>query len=1191
MFSLASLPLLFAADNRIIKLDLPTIGTESFSIPGLTAILLGLLVLSIGLGLWFAVLAQMKDYGWKVALILATTTVSLALVLFGQYKLGVDLQGGVILVYEVDEESTGGLAANNTGEGWSMSRLVQVISERLNETGLKEIVVRPFGPKQIEIVVPEVDPAEIEKLKERVTTGGTLQFMIVATDIKDAQLFELAREQALRPERRLRRDVRDEDGAQRGFWARVGREELRGQDEEDADFRDPSVVMGLLRDARTGEILNLSREQKLEFASSPRAFVAYLKQRGIKRIDALMVFDEDYHVQGSDLATATTGRDQSLRPCIFFSMQGEGIWKMSNLTGSNVERKLAIIFDNELKSAPNIQEKISERGEITGQFSQEEVQFIVDILKSGSLPVMLYEKPISENTIGAILGLDTIKKGSISIVVALGIVLLFLAGYYRFAGLVACFALTLNLLVTVAFMVLAQAPFTLPGLAGLVLTVAMSVDANILISERMREELARGATLRMAIRNGFEKALSAIIDGNLTTFLTAFVLYMIGTDQIKGFGMTLMLGNVTSMFTAIFCARVIFEIAERTQVIKTLSMANFLTKPNVDWVQYFVPAVALSGILFMVGAVATVARGKGLFDTDLAGGTSVTGILKSPLPIDQVRQKLDGVFDDLTDPTTKTRVTHDVYEITVESEPDDAVYKIDSSLEDVDLLKEKVREALRLADGSDGLRTFQVSFGELSEQKLADEPGATAPTIGPSTGPSVGPSTIPSTVPSPTGPATTAPPAETKPADPKPADPKPADPKPSDAKPADAKPADAKPADPKPAEPAADPSEDSEEEEPAATDESAQPPAAASTEQPPSEPAAEAKTEPAAEAKTEPAVTAPPAAAETPPTATPPTATPPTTSPPTATPPATTPPATEPAVGPAPAIEHYETTAVLDFPGSAITAEALRERLKESADKALNSDPLITLDNPQWDQLDNSAFERWTVKIALPKGMAQKVLDQMQSDLQRDVVWQTSSKIGGQVSVDTRWKAVTALAVSLLGIVAYVWFRFQKIAWGLAAVAALAHDALSMLTAIAASYWLAPFLGFVGVEEFKISLPVVAAFLTILGYSVNDTIVIFDRLREIRGKSPDITKQMLNDAVNQTLGRTIILAGLTLVVVLILYFFGGPGIHAFAFALVIGVISGLYTTLVIAAPLLWWLMGKPETQPARGVVREMAKTT
>jgi SecD/SecF fusion protein len=194
--------------------------------------------------------------------------------------------------------------------------------------------------------------------------------------------------------------------------------------------------------------------------------------------------------------------------------------------------------------------------------------------------------------------------------------------------------------------------------------------------------------------------------------------------------------------------------------------------------------------------------------------------------------------------------------------------------------------------------------------------------------------------------------------------------------------------------------------------------------------------------------------------------------------------------------------------------------------------------------------------------------------LESDVIWQTSSKIGGQVSVDTRLKAMTALVVSMLGIVAYLWFRFQRVAWGLATIAALAHDALMMLTAIAVSYWLAAPLGFLGVEEFKISLTVVAAFLTLLGYSANDTIVIFDRLREIRGKSPVITREMLNEAVNQTFTRNVILAGITLTTVLILYIFGGPGIHAFAFALLIGVISGCYTTLIIAAPLLLWLMGR-----------------
>jgi SecD/SecF fusion protein len=275
----------------------------------------------------------------------------------------------------------------------------------------------------------------------------------------------------------------------------------------------------------------------------------------------------------------------------------------------------------------------------------------------------------------------------------------------------------------------------------------------------------------------------------------------------------------------------------------------------------------------------------------------------------------------------------------------------------------------------------------------------------------------------------------------------------------------------------------------------------------------------------------------------------------------------------------------LRFPNGGISHDALLERLLTSSKAVANQELDITVDSPAWTG-DNAALEEWTVTLPVSKAEATNILDHAQGQLQGDVIWQTSSKIGGQVSVDTRLKAVTALLVSLLGIVAYVWFRFQKVAWGLAAVAALAHDALVMLTGIALSYWLAGFLGFLGVEEFKISLPVVAAFLTLLGYSVNDTIVIFDRLREIRGKSPVITRQMLNDAVNQTLTRNIILTGITLTVVLILYIFGGPGIHAFAFALVIGVISGCYTTLVIAAPLLLWLMGRTAPDVVGSAARE-----
>jgi SecD/SecF fusion protein len=1148
--NLSLLPILLASNKyRLIDIELPTI--PGLGLPAGVVITLGLIALAIVIGVLFARAVRMADYGWKISLILATLFVSLFVTLFGEYKLGVDLKGGVILVYGVDKQATAALNSQGRGDQWDMGQLIAVIGKRLNPEGLKEIVVRPFGQDQVEIVVPETDQREVEVIKEKIRTGGVLQFMIVAGD-RDTELLELARQQSEKQAERLRPDVTDSQGHRVGFWARMGREE---GDPKTVPFRSPDLIdSGFLRDARTGSLLELTESQKRLFATSDSAFKAFLEQRGTREVDVLMVYDSLFDIRGDDLAVARASFDQTLRPCIEFSMKGEGVYKMGYLTQNNLQRKLAIIFDNVVLSAPVIQSKISDHGQITGSFAQEKVDFIVGILRSGSMPVVMQKQPVSENQIGAILGYDTIRQGSWSVIWALALVFAFMLVYYRFSGAVASFALGLNLLMTIAIMVMLQAPLTLPGLAGLVLTVAMSVDANVLISERMREELQRGAALRMAIRNGFDKALSAIVDGNLTTFLTALVLYFIGTDQVKGFGMTLMLGNITSMFTAIFCARVILDIGERTRWIKTLRMGSFLTRPTVDWVPFLPPAIAGSVILIVIGLVATVARGKGLFDIDLAGGTSVTFLLKNPTPEEEVRKKLDAVFDEMQDPATHTSVDHNVYGMTVAKQTPGTVYKVDSSLEDVELLKTKVREALKLPNGEDGLKTFQMELGTVTETPVEI------------------------------------------PAPPTLVDPKSSKATEKDAKKAPAKtdskktevPAkateQAKPAETPPAEPAPTKEGKKEGTQEGAKEESGESsscdgqatadqatPAPADAEKSKESPApanTQSKTEAKggeAKGKTEPAVATPAAK----------------TTEPGAETPATTPETTKPATTVAP---KALTKATLRFPGSAIGADALRQRLTSVARAVLGQDLDISVDNPNWDGIDNSTFEEWTVTLPVDKEQAEKVLKQAKSELESEVVWQTSSKIGGQVSADTRWRAVGALAVSMLGIVAYVWFRFQKVAWGLAAVAALAHDALVMLTSIALSYWLVTALGFLGVEEFKISLPVVAAFLTILGYSVNDTIVIFDRLREIRGKSPYITRQMLNDAVNQTLGRTVILFGITLVVVGILYAFGGAGIHAFAFALVTGVISGCYSTLAIAAPILLWLLSK-------GEVRETSKVS
>jgi SecD/SecF fusion protein len=184
------------------------------------------------------------------------------------------------------------------------------------------------------------------------------------------------------------------------------------------------------------------------------------------------------------------------------------------------------------------------------------------------------------------------------------------------------------------------------------------------------------------------------------------------------------------------------------------------------------------------------------------------------------------------------------------------------------------------------------------------------------------------------------------------------------------------------------------------------------------------------------------------------------------------------------------------------------------------------------------------------------------------------------VASKTRYLAVWALVASWLCMIVYLWVRFQGVAFGVAAVVALIHDVFVMLGAIAVSIYVAPFLGFLMIEPFKINLPIVAAFLTIIGFSVNDTIVIFDRIREVRGKDPDLTRKMVNDSTNQTLSRTLLTSFTVLLVVVVLYLFGGEAVHGFAFALIVGVATGTYSSIYVASPILLWMIGKHEKMTA-----------
>jgi SecD/SecF fusion protein len=207
-------------------------------------------------------------------------------------------------------------------------------------------------------------------------------------------------------------------------------------------------------------------------------------------------------------------------------------------------------------------------------------------------------------------------------------------------------------------------------------------------------------------------------------------------------------------------------------------------------------------------------------------------------------------------------------------------------------------------------------------------------------------------------------------------------------------------------------------------------------------------------------------------------------------------------------------------------------------------------------------------------------LGQMQETLKNSPLLDEMNSFAGSVASEMQQSAILAMLASLIAIVAYIWFRFQRITFGLAAVVALVHDVLVVLGMVAlASFAYGKGFTSLGLEEFKINLPMIAAFLTIVGYSLNDTIVVFDRIREVRGKNPNLTIEMLNTSLNQTLSRTLLTSLTTLVVVVILYAIGGEGIHGFAFCLVIGVIVGTYSSIYVASPVLLWLMNRTEGTP------------
>jgi len=256
---------------------------------------------------------------------------------------------------------------------------------------------------------------------------------------------------------------------------------------------------------------------------------------------------------------------------VSLTLNDDGARVFSRVTGANIGKRLAIILDNKVFLAPSLRVKIANgRARITGLDKMNEAKDLAIVLKAGALPAPV--KIIEERTVGPSLGIDSIRSGSLSAVLGLALVMLFMVFYYRLSGLVANLALILNIALIMAIMAYFHATLTLPGIAGIILTIGMAVDANVLIFERIREELDRGKTIYASIDTGYGKAFITILDANVTTFIAGLVLYTYGSGPIQGFALTLMIGIIASMFTAIVVTRVIFDYSLEKMTIKKLSI-------------------------------------------------------------------------------------------------------------------------------------------------------------------------------------------------------------------------------------------------------------------------------------------------------------------------------------------------------------------------------------------------------------------------------------------------------------------------------------------------------------------------------------------------------------------------------------------------------------------------------------------
>lgn len=1063
--------------------------------------LVALCVLPYVVGAFLARALRLKEFSNRIGTVLLSFTLGLAPFVFAimnageisgwknAMRLGIDLAGGTNLIYQVETKDA---IAEGKNVDSAMNQLVQTIQKRINPSGTEEVAVRRVGTDRIEIIIPGADQGVVADKKRSMTRIGSLEFGIVANSRNHSSIIKQGLAQP------KTKDTVTDGSRVIAVWRTVS-------------------PIGEVPSSGTAQVATRTVERK-----DPKL------GKDVPVTQVLIIQEkEDDVVTGRFLTRATVGLSETGSAAVNFSFNGEGASRFFRLTNSNRpsndghKRQLAILLDGQLHSAPNINSTISDNGQITGNFSQQELQALVGVLNAGALDLPINPEPIAEFSISPLLGVDVQRKGMMSIWLSSLGVFIFMLAYYRFSGVIADMSLVLNLVLILGSMAICNATFTLPGLAGMVLTIGMAVDTNVLIYERMREEMARGSSLRMTIFNGFDKALSAIVDSNITTLIAAVVLYMIGTDQIKGFAVSLFIGITMSMFSALYFGHLMFDIAERKRWVKELKMGKLIGVPKYDFISKMKPAATFSASFILVGLVLLFARGTESLDIDFSGGSMVTFQFKEPQQIDDVRTKLSATFSN--------SMSLERLALSDESAASESgrQFRLRTKEQDVNKIRDGISQTF--ADQKYELKRVTLKFTPLSKAVSKSESETTNS--------NVVFSDLSEQVPVAQGD--------------------------DDVKAASTKDEEKKPED-KAEKPSAE-EKKNEEKKPEPSEESKdEKPKTAETEKADKQDEKKADPEKTEAIKGKDAET-----------------------------PAKTDTADTPLKTDSDADDNFAggLRSELSF-SSEITASTATAYLMTELQKVNKSyvEPEALFRLTGLEGSGTSAKEGavrnyskilFEARTTVPTGDIETALAAMQKTMETTPIFEEVSNFASSVAEDMRYMAVLALLASGAATIIYLWFRFTKADFGVAAVVAVFHDVLFVLACLPMAYYLSkiPTLGpLLGLDDFKLNLSIVAAFLTIIGYSLNDTIVIFDRVREIRGRNPNLTAQMVNDSVNQTLSRTILTATTVFIVVAILYFVGGEGIHGFAFCMLVGTLVGTYSTVFIASPFLLWMMNREQNQ-------------